>query len=265
LDELPVPLDELSVTIPWFLISSRNLTRRFGDLNAVDNVSFEVPTGTICAMLGPNGAGKSTIMKMLTGLLAPTSGDAFVTGIDVRKDPLAIKRIAGILPENLGLFDALTVEEHLALSGPIYGLSAAETRERTNQLLHALALEHGRTTFLDRCSHGMRKKTALAMALLHNPRVLFLDEPFEAIDPVTAAGIADILRTIARRGVTIFLTSHILSIVDKLADQILILRAGKIAWKGAAGDLPHSLEELYFSLHQSPIESELPWLGLQQS
>lgn len=216
-------------------------------------------------MLGPNGAGKSTIMKMLTGLLTPTSGAASVTGLDVLQDPLAVKRIAGILPENLGLFDALTVEEHLTLSGPIYGLTATETRRRTGQLLHALSLEHGRATFLDQCSHGMRKKTALAMALLHNPRVLFLDEPFEAIDPVTAAGICDVLTAIARRGVTVFLTSHILSIVDKLADQILILRAGQIAWHGAVGELPHSLEEMYFSLHQTPIETELPWLGLPQS
>jgi ABC-2 type transport system ATP-binding protein len=247
------------------LISCRNLTRRFGDFTAVDNVSFEIPTGGICALLGPNGAGKSTIMKMLTGLLAPTSGDATVVGYDVRKDALAIKRAAGILPENLGLFDALTVEEHLRLSGPIYAVSTRETKARTDQLLHALSLENGRHTFLEQCSHGMRKKTSLAMALLHNPRVLFLDEPFEAIDPVTADTIRGLLHSIAQRGVTVFLTSHILSLADRLADQIMILRNGKIVYQSAASELPQSLEELYFSVAEPPIVADLPWLGYQKS
>lgn len=204
-------------------------------------------------------------MKMLTGLLAPTSGDASVADFDVRKDALQIKRVVGILPENLGLFDALTVEEHLHLSGPIYGLTSQETRERTDQLLEALALEHGRDTFLDQCSHGMRKKTALAMALLHNPRVLFLDEPFEAIDPVTAGAICDILKTVAQRGTTVFLTSHILAMVDRLADQILILRAGRMVFQSATSELPQSLEGLYFSLAEPPLVADLPWLGSQQS
>jgi len=204
-------------------------------------------------------------MKMLTGLLAPTSGDASVADFDVRKDALQIKRVVGILPENLGLFDALTVEEHLHLSGPIYGLTPHDTRERTDQLLEALALEHGRDTFLDQCSHGMRKKTALAMALLHNPRVLFLDEPFEAIDPVTAGAICDILKTVAQRGTTVFLTSHILAMVDRLADQILILRAGRMVFQSATSELPQSLEGLYFSLAEPPLVADLPWLGSQQS
>jgi ABC-2 type transport system ATP-binding protein len=210
------------------MISCNSLTRRFGDFTAVHAVSFDIPSGTICALLGPNGAGKSTLMKMLTGLLEPTSGEAFVAGFNVRQEPLAVKRACGILPESLGLFDALSIDEHLMLSGPIYGLSTAETRTRTEDLLHVLGLDDGRHTFLDQCSHGMRKKTALALALLHNPRVLFLDEPFEGIDPVTANTIRDLLLTIARRGVTVFLTSHILSIVDHLADWILVIRSGEL-------------------------------------
>jgi len=231
----------------------------------VDSVSFEIPSGGICALLGPNGAGKSTLMKMLTGLLAPTSGDAFVVGFDVRKEPLAIKHAAGILPESLGLFDALTIDEHLLLSGPIYGLSASETRHRADQLLHALSLEEGRNTFLDQCSQGMRKKTALALALLHNPRVLFLDEPFEGVDPVTADTIGNVLVAISRRGVTIFLTSHILSIVNRLADQILVIRGGRIVWQSAASELPQSLEEVYFGLVEASTVDDLPWLGSPQS
>jgi ABC-2 type transport system ATP-binding protein len=247
------------------LISCQNLSRRFGDFVAVDSVSFEIPSGGICALLGPNGAGKSTLMKMLTGLLAPTSGDAFVAGYDVRKEPLAIKHAAGILPESLGLFDALTIDEHLLLSGPIYGLSASETRHRADQLLHALSLEEGRDTFLDQCSQGMRKKTALALALLHNPRVLFLDEPFEGVDPVTADTIRNVLVAISRRGVTIFLTSHILSIVNRLADQILVIRGGRIVWQSAASELPQSLEEVYFGLVEASTVDDLPWLGSPQS
>jgi len=246
------------------MIACRNLTKTFGAFTAVNNVSFEVPGG-ICALLGPNGAGKSTLVGMLTGLTAPTSGDASITGLDVRRQPLEVKRIAGIVPEHLGLFDSLTVEEHLALCGPIYGLTPEQTTTRADQLLRVLGLEHGRATFLDQCSHGMRKKTALAMALLHNPRVLFLDEPFEGIDPVTAKSIRDLLTTIAGRGVTVFFTSHILSIVDRLATQILMIRAGNIVWNSAIGELAQPLEELYFELVEAPRMEDLAWLGSAQS
>ena len=238
---------------------------RFGDLVAVDQASFEIPPGRICALLGPNGAGKSTLMKMLTGLLTPLSGEAMVGGLDVHKMPIEVRRIAGILPESLGLFDMLTVEEHLLLCGPIYGLSPEETRRRTDQLIEALALENGRHTPAGQCSNGMRKKTALALALMHNPRVLFLDEPFEGIDPVTAQTIGELLLMTAKHGVTIFLTSHILSIVDRLADWIIVLRGGRIVWQGPAADLKGSLEELYFDLVEPVRVADLPWLGPSQS
>jgi ABC-2 type transport system ATP-binding protein len=238
---------------------------QFGDLVAVRQASFEIPTGRICVLLGPNGAGKSTLMRMLTGLLAPLSGEAFVAGLDVHRMPLDVRRVAGILPESLGLFDMLTVEEHLRLCGPIYGLSTDETRRRSDQLLEVLGLEHGRHTPAAQCSHGMRKKTALALALLHNPRVLFLDEPFEGIDPVTAQTIGELLLMTAKHGVTIFLTSHILSIVDRLADWIIVLRSGEIVWQGEAAELKGSLEELYFDLVEPVRVADLPWLGPSQS
>ena len=247
------------------LILCDKLTRRFGDFTAVDNAAFEVPAGTICAFLGPNGAGKSTTVKMLTGLLRPTSGRAVVAGIDVAHDPLAVKRVVGVLPENLGLFDALTVEEHLLLSGEIYELPRHATRERCDQLLGALELEEGRHTFASQCSQGMRKKTSLAMALLHNPRVLFLDEPFEGIDPVTSRAILDLLAEAARRGVTVFLTSHILSIVEKLAHQIVIIQQGRIVWDSPPEQLPQTLEQHYFDLLESHPDVDLPWLGQSQS
>ncbi len=247
------------------MISCRKLTRRFGDFTAVDNLNLEVAEGAICSFLGPNGAGKSTTVKMLTGLLAPTSGEAEVCGLDVRRNPTELKRMIGVLPEDLGLFDDLTVEEHLLLTGDIYGLPRDVTRARTAELLHALSLEHGRRTFADSCSHGMRKKTSFAMALLPNPRVLFLDEPFEAIDPVTSKIMRDLLESAARRGITVFLTSHVLHVVERLATQLVMIRKGKIVWDSPAADLPQALEQHYFDLVEAPAVEELEWLGSPRS
>jgi ABC-2 type transport system ATP-binding protein len=247
------------------MISCCNLTRRFGGFTAVDNLTLDVSAGTICAFLGPNGAGKSTTVKMLTGLLAPSSGEALVCGLNVAKEPLAVKRRIGVLPEDLGLFDDLTIEEHLLLTGQIYGLTSEIARARIEQLLSALSLAHGRNTFASQCSHGMRKKTAFAMALLPNPEVLFLDEPFEAIDPVTSKTMRDLLMTIAGRGVTVFLTSHILSVVERIAHQFVMIRGGKMVWNSPAGELPRSLEDLYFELAEEPVTEELDWLGTRRS
>jgi ABC-2 type transport system ATP-binding protein len=247
------------------MITCRDLTRRFGALTAVDRLSFEVASGAICAFLGPNGAGKSTTVKMLTGLLAPSSGSVTVGGLDVATHRLEIKRRIGVLPEDLGLFDDLTVEEHLLLTGDVYGLSREETRSRAAQLLRALSLEHGRETFAAACSHGMRKKTSFAMALLPNPGVLFLDEPFEAIDPVTSKIMRDLLESAARRGVTVFLTSHMLSVVELIATQLVMIRKGKIVWDSPIADVPQSLEQHYFDLVESPVVEELEWLGSPRS
>jgi ABC-2 type transport system ATP-binding protein len=243
------------------LIECKGLTRDFGEFRAVDQVSFHIAPGAICAMLGPNGAGKSTIMKMLVGLLPASHGTVTVGGFDPQKEPLELKRICGVLPEGLGLFDDLTVWEHLELSGPIYGLSLAETRARGDQLIRLLDLENGRHTLLSECSHGMRKKTALSLALLHNPKVLFLDEPFEGVDPVTSKTIRDLLTAIAGRGITVFLTSHILSIVDRLAGRILMLRKGRIVWDSEISEVGQPLEDLYFELVEPPRTEDLEWLG----
>ena len=247
------------------MISCRNLTRRYGDFTAVDNLNLEVSAGGICVFLGPNGAGKSTTVKMLTGLLQPTSGTVEVCGLDAAAKPVELKRRIGVLPEDLGLFDDLTVEEHLLLTGSIYGLDRQETHRRSAQLLHALSLEHGRHTFAAACSHGMRKKTSFAMALLPNPRVLFLDEPFEAVDPVASRIMRDILISVARRGVTVFLTAHILSVAEEIATQVVMIRKGKIVWNSPAGELPQSLEQHYFDLVESPVVEELAWLGSSPS
>jgi ABC-2 type transport system ATP-binding protein len=243
------------------VISCHQLTRRFGDFTAVDSISLEVAKGSICAVLGPNGAGKSTTVAMLTGLLAPTSGQAIVCGVDVGSNPVAAKRKIGMLPEDLGLFDDLTIEEHLELTGDIYELGSAVTHERIERLLAVLGLVNGRRTFARSCSHGMRKKTAFAMALLPNPEALFLDEPFEAVDPVTASVMADILRQAASRGVTVFLTSHILAMADRIADRFIMIRGGRIVLNSSAAELTRPLEELYFELAETPVAADLEWLG----
>jgi len=247
------------------MIEARKLTKVYGEHRAVDGLDLQIERGTICAFLGPNGAGKSTAVKMLTGLLAPTSGTAAVAGIACSPATPALSRAVGVLPESLGLFDSLTVEEHLTLTGSVYGLTNAETERRTNELLSGLALDHGRQTFLDECSYGMRKKTALAMALLPNPQVLFLDEPFEGLDPVVSRTIRDLLVEIAPRGVTIFLTSHILSIVEEIASQVMMIRAGKLVYDSRRDGMASSLESIYFDLVEAPRAGDWSWLGSPQS
>jgi ABC-2 type transport system ATP-binding protein len=227
------------------LISCKNLTRRFGDFVAVDNVSFEVPEGTIAALLGPNGAGKSTTLRMLSGLLTPTGGQAVVAGRDVVSAGLDLKRSIGVVPEGLALFDDLTVEEHLLLTGGVYGLSREETLKRCEELLDRLDLIEGRQTFASACSFGMRKKTALAMALLPNPRVLLLDEPFEAVDPIAGLAVQNLLTGLAAQGTTILVSSHMLSVVERVAQYFMIMRAGRIVWQSAASALVSTLEDVY--------------------
>ncbi len=247
------------------MITCRNLTRRFGEFSAVNGLSFHVAPGAICAFLGPNGAGKSTTVKMLTGLLPPTSGELQVCGLDPRVNPVELKRRIGVLPEDLGLFDDLTVEEHLQLTASVYSIGTREATERIAQLLRTLSLEHGRRTFASACSHGMRKKTAFAMALLPNPPVLFLDEPFEAIDPVTSRIMRGVLQSAAAHGVTVFLTSHILPVAEAIATQLIMLRKGQIVWDSPASELPRALEEHYFEMVESPVVEELEWLGQPRS
>jgi ABC-2 type transport system ATP-binding protein len=245
------------------MISCRGLTKTFGSFRAVSGASFQVKAGSVCALLGPNGAGKSTVVKMLTGLLRPSSGAAEVCGFPIDKP--ALKGIAGVLPESLALFDALTIDEHLELTGAVYKLKKSETRSRTNQLLRVLRLEHGSHTFIHQCSYGMKKKTALAMALLPNPRALFLDEPFEGLDPITAETIRIQLRAIAQRGVTVLLTSHILSLVDRVADKIVLINRGHVVLDADTADLPKALEELYFEHVERAAAEDLEWLGSEAS
>ncbi|HLJ86343.1 MAG TPA: ABC transporter ATP-binding protein [Candidatus Angelobacter sp.] len=246
------------------MIHCRNVTKKFRDFTALDDVSFEVPAG-ISALIGPNGAGKSTLLKILTGLISPDTGEVRIGGLDISSQSIEIRRIIGVVPEDLGLFDSLTIREHLEMTGPIYGLTKPQTRERMNDLLLMLGLDHARDTFLNQCSYGMRKKTALAMAILHAPRVLFLDEPFEGLDPVVSKTVQNLLLDAAKQGATIFLVSHTLSIVEQIAKEIMLIRGGRIVWTSSQDDGRRPLEDLYFELVESQHLEPLRWLHLRQS
>ena len=211
-------------------IETRGLTRRFGDLCAVDAIDLRVQRGTFYGFLGPNGAGKSTTIKMLTGLLAPTSGTMRLLGEDLSDPERAreVKRRMGVVPENLGLFENLTAREYLTFIGRMYLLPLATVRQRTDQLLTMMELEHEEKKLALEYSHGMRKKLALAAALLPNPELLFLDEPFEGVDAVASRVLRDTLKRSVARGATVFLTSHVLEIVEKLCTHVGIIARGKL-------------------------------------
>lgn len=246
-------------------IELRGLTRRFGARVAVDDVSLTIPRGCSFGFLGPNGAGKSTTVRMLTGLLAPDSGDALIGGRSIRTDALAVKREVGVVPDNLALFERLSLWEHLTMIGCVFGLAKDETARRAEDLLRLLDLWDDRGTYAVDASHGMRKKLALAIALIHNPKTLFLDEPFEGIDPIAGKQIRLLLATLARRGVTIFMTSHILEIVERLADRYAIIAKGRIVAQGTLEEMRasgRSLDDLFAeSVGARDAEPpELSWL-----
>lgn len=247
-----------------FEIEARGLVKKYGAFTAVDGITIEVPKGSIFGFLGPNGSGKSTTVKMLTGLLQPTAGEVLVAGMKPKASDPESRRAIGVLPEGAGLFHSLTIHEHLLLSGPLYGLAKDETERRAQQLLEALDLWETRDTYADEASFGMAKKCSLAMAMLHNPRVLFLDEPFEGIDPASARTIKDLLLMLKARGTTIFLTSHILEIAQQLVDCFAILVAGHIAVSESVEEAEREglrLEDLYFRHVGRPDLGEWSWLG----
>ena len=236
-----------------YAIETHELTRTFGAQVAVDRLSLRVPEGSFYGFLGPNGAGKSTTINILTGLLAPTSGSAKVLGFDVASQDLEVKRRIGVVPDGLHLFERLTGEEHLRFVGEIMGLDAAVARERTGELLAAMDLTSSAAKPISGYSHGMRKKLALSCALIHEPRVLFLDEPFEGVDAVATREIRELLRKlVAQRHVTVFLTSHVLEVVERMCTHVGIIMAGRVAIEGSLDELrrapdgsTRSLEELF--------------------
>ena len=218
-------------------IDTTALTRRFGDFTAVDNVNLRVDAGQFFGFLGPNGAGKSTTIKMLTGLLAPTSGSIRILGEDLQANSADIKRQIGVVPEGMALFGRLTADEYLRFVGRMYGLDRTTPLNRTRDLLEFMQLAGEQKKLIADFSHGMQKKLALAAAVIHGPKVLFLDEPFEGVDAVAAGTLKAMLLRMIARGATIFLTSHVLEIVERLCTHIAIIHRGQLVAQGSLDEL----------------------------
>jgi ABC-2 type transport system ATP-binding protein len=260
-------------------IQTHGLTRRFGDLTAVDNVTFSVAPGQFFGFLGPNGAGKSTTIKMLTGLLEPSAGTIEILGKPFSASALDLKRQIGVVPEGMALFGRLTATEYLRFVGRMYGLDRATTNRRTEELLEFMQLANETKKLVTDFSHGMQKKLALAAAVIHAPKVLFLDEPFEGVDAIAAGMLKAMLQGMINRGATIFLTTHVLEIVERLCSHVAIIHQGRLVANGSiealragvASTLPGAqseqrltLEEIFLSIVGASGEEpaqELSWLA----
>lgn len=235
-------------------IVTEKLTRRFGSLVAVDQMDLSVDGGQFFGFLGPNGAGKSTTIKMLTGLLAPSEGRIRLLDLDLEERPVEVKRQIGVVPEGLALFDRLTGAEYLNFVGRMYGLDRATAAERTAELLEFMQLADRPKTLITDYSHGMQKKLALAAAVIHGPKILFLDEPFEGVDAIAAGTLKAMLVRMIARGVTIFLTSHVLEIVERLCSHVAIIHKGRLVAQGSLDELRAGVAS---SAHISEPSSDL--------
>ncbi|MEO8205915.1 MAG: ABC transporter ATP-binding protein [Chthoniobacterales bacterium] len=259
------PPDFVEASLPSAIITEQ-LSRTFGSFQAVDGLNLQVKKGTFYGFLGPNGAGKSTTIKMLTGLLAPTSGAIRILKGDLL-DPKAmpgIKQRIGVVPEGLALFDNLTAREYLTFIGRMYRLPLPTIRERCGELLAMMDLEREEKKLTLEYSHGMKKKLALAAALIPNPELLFLDEPFEGVDAVAARVLRDVLKQCCAHGATVFLTSHVLEIVERLCSDVGIIVGGKLVFNGSMAEIQRtgSLEDRFLSVvgGDSSDRQTLSWL-----
>jgi ABC-2 type transport system ATP-binding protein len=223
-------------------ISTESLTRMFGDLSAVQDVNLQVAPGQFFGFLGPNGAGKSTTIKMLTGLLAPTSGRIQILGLDLVANPVEVKRNIGVVPEGMALFGRLTGAEYLNFAGRMYGLDRQTAAQRATELLEFMQLADQPKTLITDYSHGMQKKLAMAAAVIHGPKILFLDEPFEGVDAIASGTLKVMLQRMIARGATIFLTSHVLEIVERLCSHVAIIHRGRLVAQGSLEELRAGVE-----------------------
>ncbi len=223
-------------------IVTESLTRRFGELVAVDGVNLTVDSGQFFGFLGPNGAGKSTTIKILTGLLAPSEGRIRILGIDLIENPVEVKRRVGVVPEGLALFGRLTGAEYLNFAGRMYGLDRQTAAQRGAELLEFMQLADRPKTLITDYSHGMQKKLAMAAAVIHGPQILFLDEPFEGVDAIASGTLKAVLQRMIARGATIFLTSHVLEIVERLCSHVAIIHKGRLVAQGSLEELRAGVE-----------------------
>ncbi|WET76773.1 ABC transporter ATP-binding protein [Amycolatopsis sp. QT-25] len=253
---------ESSGTAPALRLAG--LTKTFGDRPAVDHIDLEVPRGSFFGLIGPNGAGKTTSLSMAVGLLRPDSGHSRIFGIDVWSDPARAKELIGVLPDGLSMPERLTGRELLRFTGLLRGMEPAEVERRSGELLEILELADTGRTLVMEYSTGMRKKIALATALLHAPKLLVLDEPLEAVDPASAATIKVILRRFVRDGGSVVFSSHVMAVVEQLCDHVAVIASGRVVASGPLETVRsgRSLEERFVDLvgGQAPETGELTWL-----
>ena len=244
------------------LIEAAGLKKRYGTTEAVRGVDLKVYPGEIFGFLGPNGAGKTTTIKMLIGLLRPSEGIARIGGHDIQREPIAAKKLLGYVPDQPYLPEKLTAREYLDFIAGLYQMDRAEAARRGEELLKLFALEDRGDEFVGGYSHGMRQKTSLAGALLHNPQAFFLDEPTVGLDPRSARLIKDILRSVSERGTAVFLTTHILEIAENMCDRVAIISDGTVIATGTmdelrAGRSGESLEDIFLALTGGSEEAEV--------
>ncbi|MBB4072210.1 ABC transporter ATP-binding protein [Canibacter oris] len=243
-----------------------NLTKVFGQKVAVNNLSLAVPQGTMFGIVGPNGAGKTTTLSMVTGILEPTQGSVAILGKDVWQDPVAAKAAMGVLPDGIRQFERLTGKELLRYTGMLRGLTTAETEQRATELLQLLGLTEAQNKMIVDYSAGMKKKIGIAAALIHAPKLVILDEPFEAVDPVSSEVIRDILRRIVAGGGTVVLSSHVMELVEKVCDAVAVIHQGTLVAAGTIADVTQgkTLQERFVELvggHAELDAAELNWLA----
>src|SRR5512146_1605514 len=246
-------MKEVKMSDSPVLIETQDLVKSYGDKLAVNHVGFEVRGGEVFGFLGPNGAGKTTTIKMIVGLLQPTSGTVHVAGYDVQTQSRLAKASSGYVPDTPNLYAKLTGRELLRFVGDLYDLDRKQTAHRMEELLRMFELASAADDTVDSYSHGMQQKTSLAAALMHDPRVLVLDEPTVGLDPKSARLIKDILRQLADRGAAVFLSTHILEIAERMCDRIGIIDHGKLIAAGTveelrAGQSGQSLEDIFLAL-----------------
>jgi ABC-2 type transport system ATP-binding protein len=253
----------MSETTP--AVAIRDLRKVYGDKAAVDGLTLTVPRGSFFGFLGPNGAGKTTTIRMLIGLATPTAGSIEILGLPLPSGALEIKRRLGVVPDESVLFDRLTGAEFLEFAGRMYGLERTVAVERSRELLEFFELDRDAQKLITEYSKGMRKRLTMAAALIHRPELFLLDEPFEGVDAVGARMMKDLLVAQVRRGATVFLTSHVLEVVEHLCDSVAVIHEGRLAMQGSMADLHasgESLEDAFVRLVGADrLADRLGWLA----
>jgi len=246
------------------MILTEHLTKRYGALVAVNDLTLSIPQGQFFAFLGPNGAGKTTTIKLLAGLLKPTSGRALVGGYDIHKDPVEARKILSYVPDMPFLYDKLEPMEFMLFVGQLYGMERTEVGRASDELFEMFGLDEVRRRTIENLSHGTRQRLVIASALLHQPRVIIIDEPMVGLDPRSARLVKNVLKERSRAGVTVFLSTHVLHIAEELADQVGILHRGKLVAVGTIDELREvsgqkgELEDAFLALTRGEAAAEVP-------